>query len=416
VGYAVALGVAGALAGLASLAALKYGAYWFSSTRSGWFDGHWWWVGVTAAAGAAVGFLRRLTRLPTDVPGLFADLQKGSVDPRLVLGTVALSGVSLLGGASVGPEKLLASLGGGAGTALARRRRLGTEDADVTTLAGIAGMFGGLFSSPVIASIMILEVTRPGGQRFSKTLVTNVVAGSVSFGIYFAIAGAVFLGAYPVPRYAFADWQLLAAVPLGLFGALVTVASTGLESGTSRLSRRLALSPPVMSTLGGVLFGVIGVALPLTMFSGATELTSELTGAGALGLGLCVAVLAAKMVTYALCQASGFVGGPIYPSLFIGGAAGIAVHELLPGLPLGWSFSCLLPAVLGSTAAAPFSMVLMAAFLTRAGELQTAPILITVVTTYLGVQGLRYVLARRGSARRPASHQPARDDGAEGFA
>jgi hypothetical protein len=44
----------------------------------------------------------------------------------------------------------------------------------------------------------------------------------VSFGVYFAIAGAVFLDAYPVPDFEFADLQLLAAVPLGLFTAAIT--------------------------------------------------------------------------------------------------------------------------------------------------------------------------------------------------
>ena len=49
----------------------------------------------------------------------------------------------------------------------------------------------------------------------------EIVASSVSFGIYFAIAGAVFLDAYQVPQYAFEDWQLLAGIPLGLLAALV---------------------------------------------------------------------------------------------------------------------------------------------------------------------------------------------------
>jgi hypothetical protein len=83
------------------------------------------------------------------------------------------------------------------------------------------GAYGGLFSSTVIVVMFILELARPGGRRFAKTLATEIVASSVSFGIYFAIAGAVFLDAYQVPQYAFEDWQLLAGVPLGLFAVLV---------------------------------------------------------------------------------------------------------------------------------------------------------------------------------------------------
>jgi len=400
VGYAVALGVFGAFAGLVSIGAIKLGGSWSTASRPGWFGGHWWWVSVTAAAGVAVGLLRRLTRLPDEVPGLFDDLQADRFDMGLVPGTVAVSAASLIGGASVGPEKVLASMGAGAGSWIARRRELGKEDSEVSAQAGIAGIFGGLFSSPVIVVMLILEISRPGGHRFSKTLITDVAAASVSFGIYFAIAGAVFLGAYQVPRYTFQDWDLLASIPLGLFGTMVTALAAGFMILASRLFTWLKIPAIAKSTLGGIMFGIVGVALPLTMFSGGGQLASVLGGATTLGLRLCVAILVGKMLTYAVSQGSGFVGGPIFPLLFIGGTAGVIVHQAIPAVPLGLAFSCLLPAVLGTIAAAPFSMVLMAALLTRVGPVQTAPILIAVVTAFLGMEGLRYVLTSR-EERRP---------------
>ena len=260
---------------------------------------------------------------------------------------MAVSAVSLIGGASVGPEKVLTSIGGGVGSWVAQRRGLCNEDSRVNALAGIAGIFGGLFSSPVIVVMLILEVARPSGHRFSKTLVTDVVASSVSFGIYFAIAGAVFLGAYQVPWYTFEDWELFVGIPLGLFGALVATLTAGFMMLASRLFGRLKVPMIVKSTLGGVMFGIVGVALPLTMFSGADQLASVFKDASALGLGLCIAILIAKMLTYAISQGSGFVGGPIFPALFIGGTAGVVVHLAIPSVPLGLAFGCLLTSVLG---------------------------------------------------------------------
>ena len=398
-GYATALGVFGAFAGLVYLGIIKLGSRWSADSNPGWFDGHWWWVAITAAAGIVVGLLRRLTRLPEDVPGFFDDVRAGRVDPRLVPGTVAVSAVSLIGGASVGPEKVLTSIGGGAGSWVAQRRGLSEEDSEVNTLAGVAGIFGGLFSSPVIVVMLILEVARPGGHRFSKTLVTDIVASSASFGIYFAIAGAVFLGAYQVPRYTFEDWQLLVGIPLGLFGALLMTLTVGFVMLASRLFGRLKVPMIVKSTLGGAMFGIVGVALPLTMFSGADQLSSVLKDARSLGLGLCIAILIAKMLAYAISQGSGFLGGPIFPTLFIGGTAGVVVHLVIPSVPLGLAFSCLLTTVLGSLASAPFAMVLMTAILTRVGPLQTFPILIAVVTAFLGVEAAKYFLARRKLGR-----------------
>src|SRR5262249_26964140 len=75
--------------------------------------------------------------------------------------------------------------------------------------------------------------------------------------------------------------------------------------------------------------------------------------------GLLAASLIAKMLTFGVSQGSGFVGGPIFPSLFIGGTAGVIVHRVIPGVPLGLAFTCLLAAIPGSLAAAPFAMGLV---------------------------------------------------------
>ena len=335
-GYAVVLGVFGAFAGLVFIGVIKLGGKWYSDAHPGWFGGHWWWVAIAAAAGAVVGLLRRLTRLPEEVPGLVADLSTEHVDPRLVPGIAAVSAVSLIGGASLGPEKALGAAGGGAGSWLAQRRALAKEDSQVNTLSGFAGAYGGLFSSTVIVVLLILEVARPGGHRFAKALAAEIVASSVSFGIYFAIAGAVFLDDYQVPSYKFEDWQLLAGVPLGLFAALVVTLLAGFMMAAARLFSRLKAPAIAKSTLGGVVFGIVGVALPLTMFSGSDQLKTVIKNPGALGLGLIIAILIGKMLTFAVSQGSGFIGGPIFPSLFIGGTAGVLVHQVIPGVPLGW--------------------------------------------------------------------------------
>ncbi|HWJ85377.1 MAG TPA: hypothetical protein VNR62_08110, partial [Cellulomonas sp.] len=78
-----------------------------------------------------------------------------------------------------------------------------------------------------------------------------------------------------------------------------------------------------------------------------------------------------------------------------GGTAGVLVHEVLPGMPLGLAFTCLLAAVPGALAPAPFSMVLLTAFVTQIGALQTAPVLIAVVTAFLATEAVKYVVARR---------------------
>ena len=401
--HAVALGVFGAVAGLLFVGAITGGGKWYSDADPGWFGGHWWWVAVGAAAGIGVGVLRRATNLPWQTPGLFDDLQTQEVETALVPGIAAVSLVSLIGGASLGPEKALGSMGGGMGWWLAKRRELEEDDAHVNTLAGFAGAYGGLFSSTVIVVMLIMEVARPGGQRFIKALTAQIVSSSVSFAIYFVIARAVFLDEYQMPRYTFHDWQLLVAIPLGIFAALVVTLLMLFTLAAAQLFERLQVPDIAKPALGGIVFGVVGVALPLTMFSGGDQLDTELSHAGTLGLGLLVAAFIGKMLTFGVSQGSGFVGGPIFPSLFIGGTAGVMIHHVIPGVPLGLAFTCMLAAVPGALVAAPFSMVLLAAFLTQIGVLQTAPILIAVMTGYLTMEGVKYVIASRKQAHAAAA-------------
>ena len=393
--YAVALGVFGALVALVFMGVIGVGNNWYTDSDSGWFGGQWWWVAITAAAGIGVGLLRHVTRLPEQIPGLIADMKEEQVNPRLVPGIVAASAVSLIGGASLGPEKALGSMGGGAGTWSSRRRGLETDDRQVNTLTGFAGAYGGLFSSTVIVVMMVLEVARPGGQRLTKALVGAIVASSVSFGIYFAIAGSFFLDVYEVPSYKYEDWHLLAGIPLGLLAAFIVTLLVIVMKATMGLFGRLKLPSVAKTTIGGVIFGLVGVMLPLTMFTGSDQLTVVLDNAGTLGVGLLIALVLAKILAFAVSQASGFVGGPIFPALFLGGTAGVVVNQVFTGVPLGLAFTCMLAAVPGSVVSAPFSMVLLAAFLTQVGALQTAPILISVVTAFLAMEGVKYLVALR---------------------
>jgi H+/Cl- antiporter ClcA len=105
----------------------------------------------------------------------------------------------------------------------------------------------------------------------------------------------------------------------------------------------------------------------------------------------------AKILVFALCEATGFVGGPFLVMLFTGGTAGIATHLLIPGLPEGLAFATMFAAVPSAVAAAPFSLILLAALTTQIGTVQLAPVAIAVITANLAVSGsgLLIDLARR---------------------
>ena len=403
--YAALFGVVLAFAALAFLGLVKGGTnLWFTLPKNpGWLDGSLWWVAVTAGAGVFVGVLRRVFALPVKMPGMMEEMKAGRVEPSRVPKAVAVSVVSLAGGASLGPEAALGMLGGGLGTWVSERQGLEEDVQQTNTLSGMSAAYGGLLSVPYVAVLMILEIARPKAARFQNTLVAGLLASSVAFAVYFPIAGSTFVGIYTLPSFKFEDWQLLAAIPLGLVAAalaLITAVAIGL---LTKLTAPLAHRTILRSAIGGVAFGLVGVALPLTLFTGSDQLTTVIRDATSLGAGLLIAVVFAKILVFALCQSTGFIGGPVFPMLFIGGTAGIAAHLLIPGLPEALAFTTMFAALPGSLVAAPFSLILLGALTTQIGTLQTAPIAIAVLTAYLAVSGTGVLLALARRQAKPTT-------------
>ena len=59
---ALLLGVGGGLSSLVFTSATNKGInFFFAGTGTGWWDGNWWWIALTALGGLAVAVLRKLS-------------------------------------------------------------------------------------------------------------------------------------------------------------------------------------------------------------------------------------------------------------------------------------------------------------------------------------------------------------------
>jgi H+/Cl- antiporter ClcA len=406
IGYAALFGLVLALGALAFLGVLSHGTkLWFTLPKNpGWFDGKLWWVAVTGGAGVLVGVLRSVLRVPAKLPGTIASVKSQRVDPAIVPGAVIVSLVSLVGGASLGPEDALGKMGGGLGTWLSERRKLDTDEQKTNALSGMSAAYGGLLASPILATILVLEVAPLKARRFAEVLIASLLSSTIAFAIYYAIAGSTFVGIFAVPSYKYEDWHLLAAVPLGLAAGVLGLITIIVVGVMTKLTASLTRWPILRPVIGGILFGLVAVALPLTFFTGTDQLSVVIRDGSILGAGLLIAVVFAKMLVFGLSQATGFIGGPFLVMLFIGGTAGTAAHVLIPGLPEGLAFATMFAALPGALVAAPFSLILLAALTTQIGTLQIAPVAVAVVTAYLAVSGtgtLMALIARARKAKAP---------------
>ncbi len=374
---------------------------WGEDIEYAFMGGEWWWLLVTTGAGLAVGWLRHWLNVPEDPTGSLAAIQEARVEHRTAVQTIAVSAVSLIGGASLGPFDAATRSGGGIGSWLSARLDLPDEMARINTLSGINGSVGGMLTAPVLATLFVSELHRPDPDRYYRVLIPNLVGSVFGFFVVFSLAGDTFLGVFAVPTFDVEIWHFGVAVLLGVLAAAISWLLGATLVVVRGLAVRARAHTILLTGAGGLGFGLIGVALPLTLASGKEQLTVSLDRVDELGVALVVAVVVGKILAMAIALGTGFIGGPVMPSLFIGGAAGIAVHLLVPDLPLGLTFSAMLVAVPGASVKAPFSMVLLAALTVGLGAANTAPAAVAVIVSYLATSGLGLFGMRTGQSVDP---------------
>jgi len=92
------------------------------------------------------------------------------------------------------------------------------------------------------------------------------------------------------------------------------------------------------------------------------------------------------------------MGGNVFPMIFMGGTAGVIVHLIVPDVPMALAVPCMLAAVPGSYLRAPVSMTFIAAIAVSLDPRTTAPVAVSVITSFLLVSIIRYVIANRKQA------------------
>jgi H+/Cl- antiporter ClcA len=214
-----------------------------------------------------------------------------------------------------------------------------------------------------------------------------VVASTLGFAVLYPVLGHTFLGLYKLPAYDLKVWHMFVAVGVGAMSAVVAVLTGVTMKVFARVAERASSNLVARATAGGLVIGLVAYLIPLTLFSGSGDLEVVVNEGPALGVGLLIAIVLAKMVAFAASIATGFIGGTIFPMLFIGGTAGMALHAIIPGIPAGLAVPAAMAAVPGAAVAIPFSLIAIIGFAVTLGAANVAPVGIAVLTSYLIVVG-----------------------------
>jgi H+/Cl- antiporter ClcA len=389
---AVALGLLGGVFALAFSVITNWAIdLLFGDATSDLWSGEWWWIALTAGGAVLVTAMRKALTVPDEVPGAIAMAKAARVDPKLAPRLVIISAVSLVTGASLGPSFAIVVAGGGMGTLVVQRRLHSEPEAEAQyTLTGMSGAFGGVFTSPLFASILISELSPIKKMNYVAAFIPQFLAASIGYAIFFGVTGDTMLGAFEVGgSYEFETEDLLLGVLLGIFAAFTLLIYTAVGYAVRVVVARVKL-PWVMAAVGGGLIGLIAFALPLTADGGSNQLTYTAANVSTLGIGLLIAVLLGKMVAMALSQEVGFLGGTVFPILFIGGTAGALLHAIFPDIPAELAIAAMIAAVPGAIISAPVSFILIGVGGVALGPSAIAPVGIAVITAYLAISTVKY--------------------------
>jgi H+/Cl- antiporter ClcA len=362
---------------------------WLELSEMEAFSGTWPILVIMTGAGLIVGLIHHFTK--AEEVNVFQAVQKGHLDPKPVPASLLVSLVSLIGGFSVGPEVPSGMMAGGLGTWLSEKRKMSDEFKESNVLSGVVSAYGGLFTSPFAFVLMRLELGHMQTPAYFAVITIATVAATIGFSFFYAVAGEEFanlLRLLDLPSYTLEIWHLFVALVLSVAGAALAIIY-GLTLGTvKRLVSPLDKRPILRNTGAGFLLGLLGMALPLTMFLGSEGLEIVTENAAEMGVVLIVVLVFAKILATAGAISTGFIGGPIFPLFFVGGAAGTAVNLIFPDIPLGLAVGCTMAALTAAALPAPFMIAIVVLLVTGIPATEAIPIILAAVVAHAITFGL----------------------------
>jgi H+/Cl- antiporter ClcA len=378
----------------------------------------WWPLPILAIGALIVGLV--ITRLPGNGGHIPAEgLAVGGSPSATALPGIVLAGAATIGaGLVLGPEAPLIALGGGLAAVMIGLSRRDTPP-QTTLLVAAAGSFSAvsfIFDSPLIAAVLLIEATAIGGPRLKLVLVPGLLAAgigslvSIGLGRFTGLStkdyslGALPLSAAPHPTIGAFGWTI------ALAGAVAAVTCIGVRGGrfTHRfVSRRrlLVLLPAVGLIIGGLAVAfsqITGRSFEEVLFSGQDQLPGLVGQAGTWSVSALVWLIVFKGIAYSLSLGS-FRGGPTFPALFLGAAAGLIASHL-PGFPIQAAVAVGMGAGVVAVLRLPLSSVVLATVLTAPAGSNVEPLIIVgVIVSYIVS-----LLLTRSSAPESAHEDPPR--------
>jgi len=355
----------------------------------------WWPLPLLALSGLLVALA--ILHLPGTGGHSPADGFKagGALPPEQLPGVMLAAAATLSFGVVLGPEAPLILMGSGLGVLAVRLAARDTPD-KATAVIAAAGSFAAISSllgSPLLGAFLLLEASGLGGPMLGLVLVPGLLAAGIGMLIFVGLDSLTGFGTFSLaipgvppfdrPTLALFGWAIV-------FGLVAPVLGRGIQllavAVRVHVERRMVLLMPVVGLgIAGLAIGfgeATGHSASNVLFSGQDDMGPLIGGAAGWSAGALVLLVLCKGLAYALALSS-FRGGPVFPAMFIGAAAGMAASslpglELVPAVAMGIGAMCTVMLTL------PLTATLLATLLLGTDGLAAMPlVIVAVVVAYV---------------------------------
>jgi len=337
----------------------------------------------------------------------------GPLPPAQLPGVLFAALATLAFGAVLGPEAPLIAMGSGLGVLAVKlaARDAPPRAAAVMAATGSFAAISSLLGSPLIGAFLLLEASGLGGPMLGLVLLPGLLAAGLGTLIFLGLDSITGLGTFSLAVSGLPTFDHLTGADFGYalaFGLIAPFLGRGITllavAVRARVEPHMVLLMPVLG------LGIAGLAIGFgeatdkaqseVLFSGQDALGGLVSNASDWSVGALLLLVACKSLAYALSLSS-FRGGPVFPAMFIGAAAGIAASHL-PGLDIIPAAAMGIGAMCTVMLTLPLTATMLATLLLGSDGLQVMPVVIVAVV-------VAYVVTARIT---PAEPQEPGADGA----
>jgi H+/Cl- antiporter ClcA len=250
--------------------------------------------------------------------------------PALAIVTIIAQG----GGVSLGPEAPIIAINISLIVIAIRAFKLPLP-IELGGILATSGTVGALFGTPVAAALLLtsmMAAAKGSGPLWDRLFLPLISAAAAAVTVMLLSDHTFDLG---LPTMGEPEWvDLVSAVVIAAVAVGLGLAGVWLFPVLHRGFHALR-HPVLMIVAGGVVLGALGaIGGRITLFKGLQESGELIEQAPSMTVGALVVVTVVKLLALLVASGSGFRGGRIFPSVFVGVGVGMVAHSLFPGIPV----------------------------------------------------------------------------------